>query len=240
MEKRCGVYAIRNCKNGRLYIGSASNVGSRWRAHKRGLERGKHPNIILQRAWRKHGSKAFKCVLLEECPRNALLEREQLWLNAALAGGKPYNLARSTSSPMLGRKHTRAARRKISHFLREYCKQPDVLLALSERVRGENNPMFGRTHDFKARERIAASRRGKKMALAVVEKMRQKLLGNKNAKGFRHTLELRERMLGNERAVGNKSWTGRRHTEESKAKLAAGIRAAWARRKAARRFDELP
>lgn len=49
--------------------------------HRNDLEKGQHPNIYLQRAWRKHGPEAFICGVLEDKLEKAvLLEKESQWI----------------------------------------------------------------------------------------------------------------------------------------------------------------
>ena len=73
-----GIYAIRNLINGKMYIGSASNLSNRQRTHYKELCANKHCNRKLQNAWNKYGKDAFSFEILEhiKCIKN-LLEREQ-------------------------------------------------------------------------------------------------------------------------------------------------------------------
>ena len=48
-----GIYCITNRKNGKIYIGSASNLRQRWNGHISDLRKEKHKNRHLQRAWLK-------------------------------------------------------------------------------------------------------------------------------------------------------------------------------------------
>lgn len=50
MRKICGIYAILNRKNNKIYIGKFKNIIQRWRCHKYLLRNNKHENH-LQRAW---------------------------------------------------------------------------------------------------------------------------------------------------------------------------------------------
>ena len=55
-----GVYAILNLFDGKIYIGSAKYIKSRFGWHHRALENNKHHNILLKRAWDKYGEDSFK------------------------------------------------------------------------------------------------------------------------------------------------------------------------------------
>ncbi len=99
----CGIYYIRNLKNGRLYVGSSVNIEERWKNHRNLLRRGAHHAPILQKAWNKYGEDLFKFEVVEECEPEKLLEREQLHIDLRRAYGKGYNglpeAGRPTSIP---------------------------------------------------------------------------------------------------------------------------------------------
>lgn len=77
-----GVYGIRCLANGRIYVGSATNIQQRWHHHRWALRRQKHGNRHLQAAWRKYEEAAFEFVVLEEVADiDQLVVREQVWLN---------------------------------------------------------------------------------------------------------------------------------------------------------------
>lgn len=77
-----GVYAI-FCKiTGQPYIGSSVNVYARTFTHVTALRRGRHESIKLMHAWKTYGEAAFEIVILEFCPKEALLEREQHYIDA--------------------------------------------------------------------------------------------------------------------------------------------------------------
>lgn len=61
-----GVYQLRNAKNGRAFIESASNLKSRELTLRMMLDDGRHPNRLLQQDWDECGSEAFEYSVLEE------------------------------------------------------------------------------------------------------------------------------------------------------------------------------
>lgn len=88
-----GIYRILNRVNGNCYYGSSNNVEKRWLRHKNELNKGKHINIILQRAWNKYGDDNFIFELVESCNVKLLLEIEQKYLDL-----KPeYNIGNKSS-----------------------------------------------------------------------------------------------------------------------------------------------
>lgn len=62
-----GVYLIQCIENGRNYIGSSKCIRSRWRTHKRELDKKMHHSIKLQEDWIKYGEDKFKFEVLIEC-----------------------------------------------------------------------------------------------------------------------------------------------------------------------------
>lgn len=91
MMKTQGVYAIHCGPTGKRYIGSSRDCAGRWCFHRRGLQRGRHHNCHLQRAWEKHGAAAFSfCVLEVVSDAALLLLREQHHLDQTVL---KFNLA---------------------------------------------------------------------------------------------------------------------------------------------------
>lgn len=76
-----GIYRIINRVNNKCYYGSSNNIEKRWLRHKNELNKGKHINIILQRAWNKYGSDNFIFELVETCDESLLIEIEQKYLD---------------------------------------------------------------------------------------------------------------------------------------------------------------
>ena len=97
------VYAIVNLRNGKRYIGSASNFRKRITLHRFHLRRGTHDNRHLQSAWNKYGEDAFIFGVVEEIPIEQMIDREQALLDAAQP--HVYNTGKVAAAPMLGRTH---------------------------------------------------------------------------------------------------------------------------------------
>lgn len=80
-QVRCGIYAIQESESGRLYIGSSVRIHQRWSEHRRYLRKGTHHSSLLQQAWTLLGPQAFKFIVLEECGRLELQQREQEYID---------------------------------------------------------------------------------------------------------------------------------------------------------------
>jgi len=164
-----GIYEIVNIKNGKKYIGSAINIRLRWNTHKCHLRKGKHPNIILQSTWDKHGEGGFVFNIVQLCSDQELLEYEQEIINDHISKGyKLYNI-REIAKSNLGFRHSDEAKSKMS----------------ASRI-GEKNPNYGkrRTKEFNDKMSLAlkgrkAPNKGIKMSDEQKEKLRASKLGKK-------------------------------------------------------------
>jgi group I intron endonuclease len=113
---RSGIYQIRCLADGKVYIGSAVNIASRWRIQRFSLGRGAHHSSYLQRAWRKHGEDQFAFEVLQSGPKEKeLVPAEQAWLDRVrpFESSNGYNRCPRAGSP-LEVKHTPETRAKIS------------------------------------------------------------------------------------------------------------------------------
>lgn len=104
---KSGIYQIRHIESGKVYIGSATTISTRWNAHRSYLSKDKHHSKPLQRAWNKYGADAFVFEIVELVPVEDMVRVEQEYLDRL----KPfapdgYNVGLSTDAPMRGRKHT--------------------------------------------------------------------------------------------------------------------------------------
>jgi len=89
-----GIYRILNLVNDKWYIGSASDIGKRWKDHKRDLRNNRN-SPHLQSAFNKYGAKNFILEILEEVKgdRQNAFDKEQEYLNEWMPTGQLYNIA---------------------------------------------------------------------------------------------------------------------------------------------------
>lgn len=90
MTEKPGIYCIRHCGSGRVYVGSAGNFSKRWHAHRKALRTGSHRNQHLQAAWSKYGEAAFDFEILEFT--RDFDAREQHWMDTLEAYAQGFNL----------------------------------------------------------------------------------------------------------------------------------------------------
>ncbi len=102
---KSGIYGVKCLVNNKIYVGSAVDLSSRLRTHKSRLNLNKHPNQHLQSACNKYGLVNFIFIILENCDKDKLLEREQFWIDwcESYKKEKGYN-KRKTPNSNLGLK----------------------------------------------------------------------------------------------------------------------------------------
>lgn len=161
-----GIYSINNKANGKRYIGSAVNIGNRWRLHLHQLRHNKHHSIHLQRAFNAYGEENFEIETLRAIDeKTQLVVEEQNYINLhksydPLFG---YNIC-SQANSSLGIKRSVA--------FKEKCRQSKLGpknsrygVKLSEETKkkcslaksGSNNPMYGKKLSEETKRKIKES-----------------------------------------------------------------------------------
>jgi hypothetical protein len=77
------VYQILCVPTGKIYIGSARDLRTRWARHRGRLRQGQHENKPLQQAWNKYGETNFRLSILELVRSDQLLTAEQAWIDGS-------------------------------------------------------------------------------------------------------------------------------------------------------------
>lgn len=178
-----GIYSIKNLINGKVYVGSSSDIRKRWSTHKRMLDNNEHYNEHLQKSWNKYGEKNFDFKIIEHTDLDTLLKREQYWIDfygsndykkgfnmcevaGSVLGLKWSETARKRHSERIkGRKHTDETKLKISesHKGKKMNFKDEHLQYLSERMKGkigDKNPFFGKKHTDETKYKIRTSKLG--------------------------------------------------------------------------------
>lgn len=158
-----GIYTLTNAVSGTVYVGQARNIRKRWEVHRSTLERGKHRNGYLQRAWNKYGAAAFRFEVildLSNTPKDDLGRRLNEEEIAALRRfPDTYNLMEAGWSGTIASDSTR---KLLSHIRQEMWADPllraRIVAAMKERAadpehqkrRGEGIAAYRNTPEAKA------------------------------------------------------------------------------------------
>lgn len=133
----CGIYAIINTSNFKIYIGQSRNISERLKKHFNRLRRGTHENNHLQNSFSKHKEECFSISILTECTASELTTNEQLWIDS-FNSDELYNICPVAGST-IGYKHSTESRIKMSAAAKG------------------NTAALGRNHSEKAKQLISKS-----------------------------------------------------------------------------------
>lgn len=186
-----GVYQILNKANGYKYIGSASSsFNQRFRQHRHGLVNNKHYNKKLQNSYNKYGKDLFEFSILQYCPPELCIKKEQWFIDSE----KPnFNISQVAGS-CLGVKHTEE--QKIANSKRNLGKKmsDETKLKISLSNKGKEG------------------RKGIKLSKEHISKIVSSNKGQKRSDSFKkHLSEVKKGMIG--------TMTGKSHLEDTKIKI---------------------
>lgn len=216
-----GIYRILNKINGGFYIGSAICFVDRKRDHFRDLEKNKHYNLHLQRAYNKYGADAFVFEILEsyESPTTQELhDWEQWYLDNVL---HTYNILKKAKGIHKGHKASEETKRRMSEWWNKPENKEQVENIRKSRL-GKLNNFFGKHHSNDTRKKLSI--------------ISSRQIGDKNPFfGKKHSEEYKEKMsiihsnvsketklkMSNNSARRGKPGTflGKKHTASAKLKL---------------------
>jgi group I intron endonuclease len=180
------------------------------------LRKNIHKNPHLQSAWNKYGESNFRFIVLEECPQEELLKKEDEWIGIknSLDRNFGFNL-KEAQRPL----HSKETCKKISEG-KMGSKNPMYGKKLSEERKkkiGEAAKIFmmGRHPSIESRLKMSKSQTGKILS----EETKRKI--GIASKGRIKSEETRRKL--SEAQSGAKAWNyGKHHSEETKRKIGSG------------------
>lgn len=164
-----GIYQIQSIiKPERIYIGSAINIDKRWAIHLSQLKTNKHNNNKIQRHYNKYGKDDLIFTVIEECSKDQLISKEQIYIDNLMP---LFNICKKAGS-VAGIKLSKESRLKIS---KSHTGKP---ISLETKIKISNS-----------QKGKLSARYGKKHTKEALQKMR-----NKGMKGKHHTEETKEKI----------------------------------------------
>lgn len=110
-NKISGIYKITSiAKPNRQYVGSTIDIQMRWWIHQSDLRLNSHHSPQLQRHFNKYGNDDLTYSIIEICPIERLIEREQHYLN----NQNNYFNCNPIAGSNLGRKNTEEYKQRMS------------------------------------------------------------------------------------------------------------------------------
>jgi group I intron endonuclease len=173
--EQIGIYSIRNIANGKIYVGSSVNISQRWKHHKSRLNNNSHDNLHLNNAWKEYGADAFEFSIIEICPINMLIIREQAWIDyyCSFNREKGYNILEVAGS-VLGMRHSEETIKKMCLFQKGHPVSDEtkrkISIANKGKIRSEEVCKkigfghIGMRHTEEAKRKISEGNRGKIMS----------------------------------------------------------------------------
>lgn len=101
-RKKSGIYCIKNNENGKKYVGSSSNITSRFYMYYSLYHITLRKNSLICRALLKYGYTKFSVEILEYCDPSVLIEREQYYIDLLKPEYNLLKLAGSSIPPPVG------------------------------------------------------------------------------------------------------------------------------------------
>jgi group I intron endonuclease len=152
----CGIYVIINTVNQKRYIGNSANIQVRWNYHKSHLARGAHENDHFQKAYNKYGVEKFEYCIIQECENDPYILDEF---------EKYYIAMYQTRNPQFGYNKTGGGRG---------CYAP-----AEESLKKMRSPRKNWVFTDEMRRKLSERMTGKKDTPEMIEKKRQRAIGNK-------------------------------------------------------------
>lgn len=185
-----GIYKIVNKVNNKVYIGQSIHLEERKIQHWSKLRNNKSHNYHLQQAWNKYGEDSFEFIILLECKKDELDEKEEFFISLynALDISCGYNVAKGGNASSI----TEKTREKISNSVKELWKDEkyrnNQILKSSQKRESYKRTCLARygVENFsqlpEVRKKISESKKGHIVSEETREKLRQANLGKTYSK----------------------------------------------------------
>lgn len=212
--KKTGIYKIVNTLNDKVYVGSAIDIETRWRRHKKMLVECSHHSKKLQNSYNKHGIDNFSYEIIELCEKHLLTEREQYWIGFFDSYNNGYN-SRPIASSNLGLKLpiSEETRKKIGLKSKGRKHTEETKQKIKEKRKSQ-------VFSEETRKKFSDVHRGRKWSEESKEKMRNSMKGRSPINKGKTYEELygveKARELKEKKRLAN---LGKKHSNDTKNKI---------------------
>lgn len=175
-KSKSGVYLIRCLVNGKVYIGSAVNMCTRWSVHRCLLNQNKHKNWRLQKEWNEYGCDQFTWEVLEYVYNlRVLAQVEDEYITRYKSNDKRFGF----NSRLAGLRYSEETRRKIGEANRGKKHSEETKRKMSEDRRGKPQmKLRGQKKSEEHKQKLREANIGKKASEETRRKMSKSQLGN--------------------------------------------------------------
>jgi group I intron endonuclease len=164
-----GIYLIKNIVNNKIYIGSAKDINRRWVQHKSSLRLQTHHSKKLQNGFNKYGVDAFVYSIVELCSEDAMMIKEQYWIDLLTPWYNVSLKAVSGGTTLKGKPWPEARRRAQDNHPEGWKPKPSLLKRIHK------------PHSEETKAKLSAKAKLRKpISEQTREKMRLSKLGNQN------------------------------------------------------------
>lgn len=216
-----GIYRIHNLIDDKSYIGQSVDIEARLECHRAGGLGFMKSNIHLQRAIQKYGLENFEFIVLEECKREELNEKEMYYIELYDSFNSGYNMTLGGKGVLgLKKPHSEETKKKLSESW-DYDKHitPEFRRKLSEswsyekhvtpeRIAKQSEALKGKKFTEEHRANLAAANKRR------FESQEERDLQSQRFKDMWNSEEYRKAHTGK-----NHVWYGKKHTKDSRDKM---------------------
>jgi group I intron endonuclease len=196
-EGKAGIYMWTHIESGDIYIGSATNLKTRFLQYYNQNLLKRIKSVYIYNALLHYGYSAFTLSILEfiditnlstDEAKKVILEREQYFLdllepeyNILKIAGSSLGFKHSEESiakmresgkgKLLGIPKTEEHKARISETLKGKTHSAEIIAKMSEARKGDKHPLFGKFHSAETKAKISESHKGKTYSADTKAKM---------------------------------------------------------------------
>lgn len=218
--KKSGIYIIESVKNGKKYVGSATNLYKRINSHVNDLLKNKHTNKKLQSHFNKYGPKSLQITVVKLCETKMMKSWEIFFMNKYNSINKGFNYLipySGFSGKCLSTTHKNNIRK--SHILNLDKNKPLLLKNLEiarqklSQMREDGvvftSPTKGKKASIETRIKLSNAKKGKRRNLSAEQRANIGVWAVKNNSGSKsHFAKLDEQKVKNIRQELNNGVKG--------------------------------